>query len=91
MDNRKNNGGNKNAGRKPKAEEQKLIEKLTPLVNKAYKALENGLNQDQSWAVRLYFEYMYGKPKQSVDVTTNGESIKQKILSINPLIEPKND
>jgi len=91
MDKRKNNGGHSNGGRKPKAEEQKLIEKLTPLVGKAYKALENGLNQDQSWAVRLYFEYMYGKPKQSVDVTTNGESIKQKILSINPLIEPIND
>jgi hypothetical protein len=85
MDKRKNNGGHSNGGRKPKAEEQKLIEKLTPLVGKAYKALETGLNQDQSWAVKLYFEYMYGKPRQSVDVTTNGESIKQQIISVDPL------
>jgi len=75
MDNRKNNGGNKNAGRKPKAEEQKLVEKLTPLIDKAYKALETGLQDDQSWAVKLFFEYLYGKPRQSVDMTTAGDKI----------------
>jgi hypothetical protein len=86
-DGRKNNGGNKNAGRKPKAEEQNLVEKLTPLIPKGYKALESGLDDDQSWAVKLFFEYLYGKPKQSVDVTSGGDKIKQQILSINPLID----
>jgi hypothetical protein len=85
MDKRKNNGGHSNGGRKPKAEEQKLVEKLTPLIDKAYKALETGLQDDQSWAVKLFFEYLYGKPRQSVDVTTNGESIKQQIINIDPL------
>ena len=69
-DGRKNNGGNKNAGRKPKVEEQKLIERLTPLSNKGYKALEDGLDDKQSWAVKLFFEYMYGKPKQQIEQTT---------------------
>jgi hypothetical protein len=87
MDKRKNNGGHSNGGRKPKAEEQKLVEKLTPLIGKGYKALESGLDNDQSWAVKLFFEYLYGKPKQSVDVTSGGEKIKQQILSVNPLIE----
>jgi len=85
MDNRKNNGGNKNAGRKPKAEEQKLVEKLTPLISKGYKALESGLDNDQSWAVKLFFEYLYGKPKQSVDVTSGGDKIQPQFLSIDPL------
>ncbi len=31
MDGRRNNGGHSNGGRKPKAEEVKLIERLTPL------------------------------------------------------------
>ena len=84
-DGRKNNGGHSKGGRKPKAEEQKLVEKLTPLIAKAYKALESGLDDDQSWAVRLYFEYMYGKPKQSVDVTSGGEPIQQQVISIDPL------
>ena len=69
-DGRKNNGGNKNAGRKPKAEEQKLIEKLTPLEKTAYKALQTALNNGDGWAVKIFFEYMYGKPKQQIEQTT---------------------
>lgn len=69
MDKRKFNGGNKNAGRKPKAEEQKLVEKLKPLEPLAYKALENGLKADQQWAVKLWFEYFNGKPKETKDIS----------------------
>lgn len=82
-DGRKNNGGNKNAGRKPKAEEQKLIEKLTPLAPAGYKALKNALKNEQGWAVKLFFEYMYGKPKQSIEQnnthTINDFNIKDLI------------
>ncbi len=70
MDGRSNNGGHKTAGRKSKADEQKLIEKLTPLDEKAFKALEEGINAGHNWAVKLYFEYRYGKPQQSLEVTT---------------------
>lgn len=65
-----NGGARKGAGRKPKADEQQLIEKLTPLQNKGYKALEDGLTDGQSWAVKLFFEYMYGKPKQQIEQTS---------------------
>jgi len=68
-DGRKNNGGNKNAGRKPKADEQKLIEKLSPLDDIALKALENALKEEESWAVKLFMEYRYGKPTQKVEST----------------------
>lgn len=82
MDNRVNNKGTKGnkGGRPGKAEEQKLIEKLSPLAPKAYKALEDSLKDGQGWAVKLYFEYMYGKPKQTIDQnnthTLNDFSIK---------------
>ena len=69
MDGRKNNGGNKNAGRKPKAEEQRLIEKLTPLEPHALKALGDALKEGQGWAVKLFMEYMHGKPRQTIDQT----------------------
>lgn len=71
MDGRKNNRGTKGnkGGRPPRAEEQKLIEKLSPLEPKAFKALENAIAEEQSWAVKMYFEYMYGKPKEKVEVT----------------------
>ena len=66
-DGRRNNGGNKNAGRKPKADEQKLIERLSPLDNIALNALKNALETEESWAVKLFMEYRYGKPKQTIE------------------------
>lgn len=70
-DGRKNNGakGYQGQGRKPKADEQKLIEKLSPLQDKAFKALDNAIQKEQNWAIKLWFEYMYGKPKEKVEVT----------------------
>ena len=77
----KDNGGKrKGAGRKPKADEQQLIEKLSPLDAVALKALKNGLVDDQSWAVKLFLEYRYGKPTQTINqtnaVTINDFDIK---------------
>jgi len=59
----KNNhgGARKGAGRKSKAEEQDLIEKLSPLKEEAFKALKKGLEDGQNWAVKLFMEYNYGK------------------------------
>jgi hypothetical protein len=71
-DGRKNNGGHSTkgkAGRPSKAEEQALIEKLSPLEEKAFKALKNAISEEHSWAVKMYFEYMYGKPTDKVEIT----------------------
>lgn len=76
VDKRKNNGGHKTAGRKPKVEEQKLIEKLTPLEPVAFTALERAIKDQQGWAVKMYFEYMYGKPKESIEVNNITEKPK---------------
>ena len=35
--------GNKHSGRKPKADELALVEKLTPLTDKAFKELQKGI------------------------------------------------
>ena len=66
----KEHGGKRaGAGRKPKVEEQELITKLTPMKPKAFKALEEAVDKRQSWAIKMYFEYMYGKPKEKVEIT----------------------
>jgi hypothetical protein len=79
MDGRKSNRGTvgNKGGRPPKADEQKLIERLSPLDDTAFNALKNGLDENEPWAVKLFFEYRYGKPKQQVDHTTNGESLNR--------------
>ena len=70
-DKRKHNGGHSNGGRKSKAEEQSLIEKLTPLEPIAFKALNDALNDGKDWAVKLFFQYNFGMPKQVVENNTN--------------------
>ena len=69
------------AGRKAKAEEQKLIENLTPMNELALQSLQKGLEKKEQWAVKLFFEYFYGKPQQRVDVTTNEESINMPLIN----------
>ncbi len=82
MDKRINNGGaRKGAGRKAKAEEQKLIEHLTPMNGMALESLQKGLERKEQWAVKLFFEYFYGKPQQRVDVTTNDDSINMPLIN----------
>jgi len=79
-DRRKYNGGNKNAGRKPKADEVKLIERLTPLADSAYSALEKGLDEGNPVFVKLWFEYYHGKPKQTIDLDATVTGIKSILI-----------
>jgi hypothetical protein len=75
-DGRKNNGGNKNAGRKSKAEEQKLIEKLSPLEQDALKVLAKSVKAGDKWAIELFFKYMYGLPKQQIEA-----DVQQRVIN----------
>ena len=52
------------SGRKPKVEEIEIIERLSPLDELAFKALEKGVRAGEIKFVKLFFEYRYGKPKQ---------------------------
>ena len=82
MDKRINNGGaRKGAGRKSKAAEQKLIENLTPMNDMALESLLKGLEKKEQWAVKLFFEYFYGKPQQRVDVTSNEETLNMPVIT----------
>jgi len=71
MDKRKFNGGNKNAGRKPKSDEVNLIEKLTPLEDAAFQALKTGVEKGDFKFVQLYYNYYAGKPRETRDITIN--------------------
>ncbi len=66
-DGRVNNGGaRKGAGRPPKADEALLIERLGPMDDIAFAALKTGLEKKASWAVKMFMEYRFGKPKERV-------------------------
>ena len=81
-DKRKYNGGNKNAGRKPKSEEVALIEKLGALEPSAFMALEKGLEKGDFKFVQLFYNYYAGKPRETKDITVTNE---QPIFNIDTL------
>ena len=64
-------GARKGAGRKPKADEIKFIEKLDSHIDpdKAIKVLSNLIKEENLTALKLYLEYRYGKPKETKDIT----------------------
>jgi hypothetical protein len=72
MDKRKYNGGARdNAGRKPKAEEIKLVERLSPLEDDALKALTEGVKSGDIKWITLYLNYYLGKPRETRDINVN--------------------
>lgn len=74
MDKRKNNGGaREGAGRPKKVDEAILIEKLDNLIDsdKVIEKLGEMVLKGDSRAMNLYFGYRYGKPKESVDITSD--------------------
>lgn len=87
-DKRKNNGGHNTAGRKSKAEEQNLIEKLTPLMPEAFTQLQIAISTGKDWAIKMAFEYYFGKPKQQMDVTSMGEKL-QNIINLGVGVNPE--
>ena len=59
------------AGRKSKAEEVNLIEKLTPLEDAAFLALKEGVERGDFKFVQLFYNYYAGKPRETKDITIN--------------------
>jgi hypothetical protein len=63
--------GNKNSGRKSTAEKRDLIEALNKGIdiNDVVLKLKELINEKNITAIRVYFEMIYGKPNQMLDVT----------------------
>lgn len=81
-DGRKNNGGKRQgAGRKRKSEEQLLIEKLSPLDTRVFKAIESGISQNDFRFVKLFMEYRFGKPVEpTIDLSKLSDEQVEVIL-----------
>lgn len=79
-----NRGGHREgSGRKAKATELELIERLSPLDDDAMKALKSGIKKGEYPYVKMFFEYRLGKPKETMNLKHEG--------SINVLLSPTDD
>lgn len=81
----KHGGKREGAGRRSKADEIKLIERIDNVIDqdKAMQKLGELVMDGNMQAVKLYFEYRYGKPKESIDLNTTGENL----VSFNDLLK----
>ena len=73
MDKRKQNGGHstkttKETDLRKKDKQIELIEKLTPLEPEALEQLTKGVKDGDFRYVKLYFEYRWGKAKETKDI-----------------------
>lgn len=77
-------GKREGAGRKPKADEQKLIERLDNIIDseKALNVLARKVLAGEDKALDLYMKYRYGLPKQQIDHTSDGEKMSTPVITI---------
>lgn len=81
-----NRGGKReNAGRKPKADELTIIEKMdkAKAPDEVWQILANKVSEGDLSAVKLWLAYRFGQPQQKVEQSLNLNSIP--ILNIDPL------
>lgn len=74
-DGRKNNGGHKTAGRKPKADEIAMIDKMDATLApfEVWEKLADKVKEQDVNAIKCWLSYRYGKPKETKDITINAE------------------
>ena len=71
MDKRKFNKGTKGnkGGRPPKSDYNELLTKLDPMCDLGILRLKEGVERGDFNYLKLYFQYMYGKPREIKEVT----------------------
>jgi hypothetical protein len=76
-----NGGVRPGAGRKPKADEIKIIEQMDAIAvpEDAWRALWEKCQDGDIQAIKCWLNYRFGMPKQVVDVTTQGEKVTPPI------------
>ena len=69
MENSNNWGGKRaNSGRPAKEKSQELIENLRVFTDDTLEVLHKSILEGKSWAVKLWFERMYGKVTEYKDI-----------------------
>ncbi len=71
----KRGGKREGAGRKSKSEEMQLVEMLNKHIDKdeAIKKLKAMIDEGDFKAIQLYMNYLYGKPKETKDISITSE------------------
>jgi hypothetical protein len=76
-----NGGARPGAGRKPKADEIKLIEQMDAIAapEEAWEALWNLCKVGDASAIKTWLNYRFGMPKQKIDMDIDGQIVTPPI------------
>jgi len=61
--------GTKNSGRREKEIDQQMLERLSVFTEDAYRVLGENIKKGKFWAIKIWFERMYGKAREYKDLT----------------------
>ena len=67
-------GKREGSGRKSKADELQLLDKLSPMEDLFIQVLHNGLKKGDYKFAQLFANYYYGKPRETQDITLNQDT-----------------
>lgn len=75
-------GARPGAGRPSKADELKLLDKLSPMEPLWIEAMKSGLSKKDFNYVKLFSDYFYGKPKESVQMDLEGDVSHEVVFKV---------
>lgn len=67
-------GKREGSGRKSKADELMLLDKLSPMEDLFIQVLHDGLKKGDYKFAQLFANYYYGKPRETQDITLNQDT-----------------
>ena len=67
-------GKREGSGRKSKADELQLLDKLSPMEDLFIQVLHDGLKKGDYKFAQLLANYYYGKPRETQDITLNQDT-----------------
>lgn len=67
-------GKREGSGRKSKADELQLLDKLSPMEDLFIQVLHDGLKKGDYKFAQLFANYYYGKPRETQDITLNQDT-----------------
>jgi hypothetical protein len=80
----KRGGPRPNSGRPRRMDEDKIIEKLTPMAETAFKVLYEKVQQGDIKALQIYFSYFLGLPTQKIESKIEGQLNQVQIKVVKP-------
>jgi hypothetical protein len=76
-----------NSGRKRRMEEAELIEKLSPMAEKAFKMLEQKVLDGDMKALQIFMQYFIGLPTQKIESKIEGNLNQVSVEVVKPVLE----